>query len=239
MVGQRIIPARAGFTDALVTLWHGARDHPRSRGVYRSKRSPTTTSGGSSPLARGLQSANLVPVLTQGIIPARAGFTPPPFIQLWDLRDHPRSRGVYTGAAPKGRQISGSSPLARGLLAGAAVRAGGGGIIPARAGFTPTTRAPSGRAAGSSPLARGLRRGMDGHPHLLRIIPARAGFTPTRSPAPRATPDHPRSRGVYPGALAAARSRPGSSPLARGLRLAHGGGTVLRGIIPARAGFTS
>ena len=51
--------------------------------------------------------------------------------------------------------------------------------------------------------------------------------------------DHPRSRGVYrPASLAAATSS-GSSPLARGLLLAHVSHDLRLGIIPARAGFTS
>ena len=72
-----IIPARAGFTQppSLRILRH--TDHPRSRGVYKSKRWGSPTNVGSSPLARGL------PLWVDGggegggIIPARAGFTPP------------------------------------------------------------------------------------------------------------------------------------------------------------------
>ena len=74
-------------------------------------------------------------------------------------------------------RVPGSSPLARGLLDEGRADLGGGGIIPARAGFTspaaaqtPGTRDhPRSRGvygdneddgsidAGSSPLARGLR----------------------------------------------------------------------------------
>ena len=91
---------------------------------------------------------------------------------------------------------------------------------------------------GSSPLARGLHRR---HPQIGRdpgIIPARAGFTAQGPPDCRRRRDHPRSRGVYRRRSLAARRRPGSSPLARGLRGAvpHVRATV--GIIPARAGFT-
>ena len=72
-----------------------------------------------------------------------------------------------------------------------------------------------------------------------RIIPARAGFTPSRCPCSSPGSDHPRSRGVYSLRNWAGGSPEGSSPLARGLRLA--GRLPLRpeGIIPARAGFTA
>ena len=153
---------------------------------------------------------------------------------------------------------SGSSPLARGLL----VLTGPDGrehrIIPARAGFTNPHRgvSPHGvdhprsrgvyqaterrtrRPSGSSPLARGLRDRRRAGRRMRGIIPARAGFT--RSPPSWAADarDHPRSRGVYRFAPAAAMTADGSSPLARGLH--HTGTSPKRqiGIIPARAGFT-
>ena len=91
---------------------------------------------------------------------------------------------------------------------------------------------------GSSPLARGLLEVVVTAPDLARIIPARAGFTATGSANSRTPGDHPRSRGVYefPSILTAWNA--GSSPLARGLR--HRGIQLrgVRGIIPARAGFT-
>ena len=50
--------------------------------------------------------------------------------------DHPRSRGVYSILDEKQHPNLGSSPLARGLPVDLAVLDVGGGIIPARAGFT-------------------------------------------------------------------------------------------------------
>ena len=70
------------------------------------------------------------------------------------------------------------------------------------------------------------------------IIPARAGFTPRPARGGRAGRDHPRSRGVYRMGGGALGPAPGSSPLARGLRDRLPPGDDLRGIIPARAGFT-
>ena len=131
-------------------------------------------------------------------------------------------------------------------------------IIPARAGFTlastrpgqPAPDHPRSRGVyspwlrqfrpeeGSSPLARGLP-----HDGALaggggRIIPARAGFTPPGQPWPPAPPDHPRSRGVYPGRPRAEDAVRGSSPLARGLRRPPVQRAQAVRIIPARAGFT-
>ena len=92
---------------------------------------------------------------------------------------------------------------------------------------------------GSSPLARGLPAwGSPGRPSL-RIIPARAGFTRRRDGAATPLADHPRSRGVYLRDATIAKVGGGSSPLARGLRVRVSAGRPSRGIIPARAGFTS
>ena len=152
------------------------RDHPRSRGVYMLSRSETPARAGSSPLARGLHPRQGPRPAQAGIIPARAGFTTPYVRCTPPTEDHPRSRGVYAGPAGCQAEVTGSSPLARGLHQSG--RAGRGllGIIPARAGFTPHlsnligapahhprsrgvytggTR-PVTRRRQSSPLARGL-----------------------------------------------------------------------------------
>ena len=70
------------------------------------------------------------------------------------------------------------------------------------------------------------------------IIPARAGFTQQTHSLSSPSRDHPRSRGVYLPLVAVEVHLPGSSPLARGLRLAHLGADDGGRIIPARAGFT-
>ena len=48
------IPARAGFTGADRLRRGRDPDHPRSRGVYVSRRRAAADTAGSSPLARGL-----------------------------------------------------------------------------------------------------------------------------------------------------------------------------------------
>ena len=174
------------------------------------------------------------------------------------MRDHPRSRGVYRGVYRYDYRMVGSSPLARGLRSAAAAVAFALRIIPARAGFTPaasrrgTQRGdhprsrgvyavldPSGaHLLGSSPLARGLPTPEGEKVTQIRIIPARAGFTLRRRLCSSLSWDHPRSRGVYPGIRSGRTRWPGSSPLARGLPDRLNGAHHIRGIIPARAGFT-
>ena len=94
--GDRIIPARAGFTDRYALLedeesgssplarglpgrrtWAGRSplDHPRSRGVYRARPPGRGDRQGSSPLARGLHPGDQAAGVGAWIIPARAGFT--------------------------------------------------------------------------------------------------------------------------------------------------------------------
>ena len=154
---------------------------------------------------------------------------------------------------------TGSSPLARGLPVVRGVQRDVARIIPARAGFTsgpsrdcsaeldhPRSRgvyAPvqphRGAMAGSSPLARGLLVPEEGVPGLGRIIPARAGFTRQAVRPTRRRRDHPRSRGVYDGREDIVDFPHGSSPLARGLLAFRVSFSCFRGIIPARAGFTT
>ena len=151
------------------------------------------------------------------------------------------------------------SPLTRGLRGRLAGPELGGGIIPARAGFTigfintpsytvdhPRSRgvyaAGGGQitsGAGSSPLARGLPVPPRIREVQNRIITARAGFTGRTWPTNSRVRDHPRSRGVYIIFRTVLENANGSSPLARGLRRWIARESAGAGIIPARAGFTS
>ena len=94
-VNSRIIPARAGFTVAVLSDFGGEWDHPRSRGVYVVGRIFCVERVGSSPLARGLRRPREAGGYGTRIIPARAGFTRRERIEIVDA--------------------DGSSPLARGL----------------------------------------------------------------------------------------------------------------------------
>ena len=237
-----------------VLIW----DHPRSRGVYSLGATKADGETGSSPLARGLPVQPAGQVADRGIIPARAGFTPSSTPCCPTRRDHPRSRGVYSGSSRSSRSRSGSSPLARGLPAHCAPYAQDDGIIPARAGFTASTcpDAPDasdhprsrgvyrtyGRVTkntdGSSPLARGLPVGAASVVPEDGIIPARAGFTARAGVQGRLSEDHPRSRGVYISVSSSTALAMGSSPLARGLHTHEDQDDQAGRIIPARAGFT-
>ena len=175
-VGQRIIPARAGFTRRSACPPARTGDHPRSRGVYPSEAPSDPGRPGSSPLARGLQGPRGDRRVHRRIIPARAGFTRTRRWIAGSRPDHPRSRGVYLTKRAGVEPRLGSSPLARGLQWQVLSPWAGMRIIPARAGFTASTMSPmkasqdhprsrgvyssgpgptSGRP-GSSPLARGL-----------------------------------------------------------------------------------
>ena len=177
MARPGIIPARAGFTGRTSDRIWCRGDHPRSRGVYYTERGDDKVQEGSSPLARGLHTADRPGRGAVRIIPARAGFTRRPSTSTLRDRDHPRSRGVYARACLGAVSAAGSSPLARGLLGEDHLSAAVVGIIPARAGFTHATSwrsaclpdHPRSRGVymrspvvfchqrGSSPLARGLR----------------------------------------------------------------------------------
>ena len=171
------------------------------------------------------------------IIPARAGFTCALRARARARVDHPRSRGVYDTGLTGTVRRAGLSPLARGLPVGPFPLAVQTGIIPARAGFT--------QANGEGilgwrdhPRSRGVYVCITCARVRVWIIPARAGFTIPASPVPSVGPDHPRSRGVYRCAVQRTKRFSGSSPLARGLPSMICGASTLRGIIPARAGFT-
>ena len=138
-ISAGIIPARAGFTVAVIPSGRMRWDHPRSRGVYAASRASSGRVTGSSPLARGLRVMTARHDAPPGIIPARAGFTASPARAEPGAWDHPRSRGVYARVDSPYPAPPGSSPLARGLHYPEADLMDYVGIIPARAGFTCNT----------------------------------------------------------------------------------------------------
>ena len=150
-----IIPARAGFTSYASPPICVPQDHPRSRGVYSSRRMSGAPRAGSSPLARGLLLFSVGRLDCVRIIPARAGFTALPCPPTRRSTDHPRSRGVYLTALATMRITSGSSPLARGLPPRIQPSRSLCGIIPARAGFTTPSRAGE-TSARDHPRSRGV-----------------------------------------------------------------------------------
>ena len=152
---------------------------------------------GSSPLARGLPDNKSFTSTSDGIIPARAGFTGTQPSSIPHQPDHPRSRGVYEHRESCPEDRRGSSPLARGLQINELTESNSVRIIPARAGFTAVTTPSHVTTIGSSPLARGLPLVGVERGRQCRIIPARAGFTFLGVGRGGLGRDHPRSRGVY------------------------------------------
>ena len=194
---------------------------------------------GSSPLARGTRSLESRERGAPGLIPARAGNTPPAKAVLYKKRAHPRSRGEHRGDYRHGQRVRGSSPLARGTRGGFFCAGVPVGLIPARAGNTRgrirtlrTGRAhPRSRGehhmsssswcsvVGSSPLARGTPESARQASQQPGLIPARAGNTLPVTRHILVARAHPRSRGEHLGLWKTLKSLVGSSPLARGTPL--------------------
>ena len=254
----RLIPARAGKTTAPHSRQVVVSAHPRSRGENFHDLRHTGLTIGSSPLARGKLVSVLSVYRAGGLIPARAGKTSRTGRRRLPSRAHPRSRGENPIAPTSPSPNGGSSPLARGKLSSAWMRAGDRGLIPARAGKTedsgtqtstvtahPRSRGENlgdhidlGEVAGSSPLARGKPVCVDVGNLMHRLIPARAGKTGRhrRSICPRWA--HPRSRGENERVGLTNGCDDGSSPLARGKRRDPAATHPTGRLIPARAGKT-
>ena len=231
---------------------------PRTRGVYATRGRCTVSVAGSSPHTRGLPHQGTLHGQRRRIIPAHAGFTRADGPAGPGQADHPRTRGVYRASHHDPVGLWGSSPHTRGLPHALRLDHDGPRIIPAHAGFTipgttppstpadhPRTRGVYGRRrttargmSGSSPHTRGLHRGGLRHADDARIIPAHAGFTSGVTARPWRWEDHPRTRGVYPGAGGGHRRRVGIIPAHAGFTSAGACTAVRRRIIPAHAGFT-
>ena len=70
---------------------------------------------GSSPLSRGILSCHPIKLGALGIIPALAGNTAGLGKGLYEVGDHPRSRGEYDALGAGAGSDDGSSPLSRGI----------------------------------------------------------------------------------------------------------------------------
>ena len=131
-----IIPACAGSTKAYKTFRQVYRDHPRMRGEHFFSETGGSMDEGSSPHARGARGRPVRRVGQRGIIPACAGSTCGPRSSPRTSRDHPRMRGEHGKDGLTMCRCQGSSPHARGALAGRRRRRRRAGIIPACAGST-------------------------------------------------------------------------------------------------------
>ena len=232
--------------------------HPRSRGENSASALAFSRPHGSSPLTRGKLPRELVDVLSEGLIPAHAGKTPPRASACRRSRAHPRSRGENWNAMRKRSKGAGSSPLTRGKRSVTVPVNITARLIPAHAGktlfppFRSATRAAHPRSRGenvqvtgaaldpkgSSPLTRGKRRPGGAPLRPCRLIPAHAGKTRCWSACHFPFGAHPRSRGENLDMAWSKSAADGSSPLTRG-KLLHGALDVQRArLIPAHAGKT-
>ena len=254
----RLIPARAGNTQATAATAFRLPAHPRSRGEHNSSATTRQARTGSSPLARGTLLRQLVSQFRIRLIPARAGNTRNLSSLFFSASAHPRSRGEHLDKLTRAVMDSGSSPLARGTLTCRVMRISCRRLIPARAGNTSAPVTPNlsfsahprsrgehaslhrriSTLVGSSPLARGTPHQPPIPAWLRRLIPARAGNTRRTTVILALTAAHPRSRGEHSVTERLPLSCVGSSPLARGT-LQPGHQTAQRQrLIPARAGNT-
>ncbi len=173
----RIIPAGAGNSaQALLNTVMNA-DHPRRRGELRPTRRNTRRQHGSSPQARGTQTAAPKYTRPRRIIPAGAGNSAQALLNTVMNADHPRRRGELSLILQLSPRARGSSPQARGTHWRRHLRRRPIRIIPAGAGNSKNsskhppqlTDHPRRRgeladghglrfaAFGSSPQARGTR----------------------------------------------------------------------------------
>ena len=133
-----IIPARAGSRSAWLGLAISKRDHPRACGEQRPNARYSLNISGSSPRVRGAGEVIIAALLVTGIIPARAGSRDDGLVDVCPTWDHPRACGEQFNHLPIVRLGAGSSPRVRGAECSEYACLVLPGIIPARAGSSPS-----------------------------------------------------------------------------------------------------
>ena len=113
---ERIIPARAGPTNAGFDVVFFGTDHPRSCGANHVLQLRRMIINGSSPLVRGQHTLSTATCTFPRIIPARAGPTVQRRNRANFPADHPRSCGANRRCRCLCQRFAGSSPLVRGQL---------------------------------------------------------------------------------------------------------------------------
>ena len=258
MILAGIIPAHAGLTDFLDSLFDSQWDHPRACGAHDPVIATIAEVLGSSPRMRGSPWRWYFIVIRLGIIPAHAGLTWESRTTNCSSRDHPRACGAHVLALADFESRWGSSPRMRGSQARTHAEHGAPGIIPAHAGLTDNiareaafhrdhpracgahldTTASMRRTSGSSPRMRGSRQLLRVAVIESRIIPAHAGLTAISSLLCHCTRDHPRACGAHLQSGHNHSSDEGSSPRMRGSLSEVMPLIENAGIIPAHAGLT-
>ena len=111
---NRIIPAYAGSTKAVLSRPPGYQDHPRVCGEHAGIEQRARLPSGSSPRMRGALAKWRVSHLHPGIIPAYAGSTLSTSLTCHPTEDHPRVCGEHRACALCLAFTIGSSPRMRG-----------------------------------------------------------------------------------------------------------------------------
>ena len=135
----RFIPACAGNGSADFSLTRLLRVHPRVRGERALSPGVQSSSGGSSPRARGTDTLAATVVVGDRFIPACAGNGGSSRIALDAGSVHPRVRGERAASRSSAVPVSGSSPRARGTGSRGQLDHRGLRFIPACAGNGPTS----------------------------------------------------------------------------------------------------
>ena len=112
-----IIPADAGSTISCIVLCIWLKDHPRGCGEHVALSARVIHWQGSSPRMRGAPVSACMRVTFTGIIPADAGSTRLPLMDICPDRDHPRGCGEHIQGSHAGDSRGGSSPRMRGAPA--------------------------------------------------------------------------------------------------------------------------
>ena len=259
IIVARLIPACAGKTRRLWAWRPPSPAHPRACGENVLAASSASSTPGSSPRVRGKPPRERAGPPVRGLIPACAGKTRLCSTTCPEPRAHPRACGENARILSRTQWTRGSSPRVRGKPIEQQFLRARVGLIPARAGKTPSTTspkkarpahpracgenikttAPPAIEAGSSPRVRGKLPARSVHVPAPGLIPARAGKTPTSPPDRTRSWAHPRACGENDAAAEGAWVPVGSSPRVRGKPVQVIPDIRLVGLIPARAGKTA
>ncbi len=213
---------------------------------------------GSSPRARGTLAERARLHLVQRFIPASAGNTQALAGPAAPGAVHPRERGEHSSSRTTSKNITGSSPRARGTRQRRRWHRVHVRFIPASAGNTRPRRqsrrdstvhprergehrrriTAGARGCGSSPRARGTLHRCAAISARSRFIPASAGNTSSPGVTPSECAVHPRERGEHVRLVILGYWEPGSSPRARGTHGHSADGHLRPRFIPASAGNT-
>ncbi len=112
--GVRFIPAGAGNSAGLPLLLHDVAVHPRGRGEQDAELVGRDIPAGSSPRARGTEREEEEAQALERFIPAGAGNSDAPKLEIPEGAVHPRGRGEQDVYGNASYGINGSSPRARG-----------------------------------------------------------------------------------------------------------------------------